>query len=261
MNGRDEDGRLNDIENDSRTVEIFGDKISSQKGRDILRIGFININGIPNFNDHSKNDHLFQSIVGLQMDVMGLAEVNRDWSKISTNHGWRSRTRGWWEASKLVISYNRNDCNMTDSQPGGTILCSINKLAHRARESGVDETGLGRWGWTRYRGKRGITTVIISAYRPCKPSSAGMSTAYMQQQRFLDLKKDDRNPREAMLEDLGDQLQVFKDNNDQIILLMDCNEDVGSRPMQEWLREQELTEVISSTHDQSPAPPTYNRGS
>lgn len=59
-NTRDEYARLLDIEHNSRAVDIFGDKISSQKVKNIFRIGFINNHGVPSFNNHEnivyKND-------------------------------------------------------------------------------------------------------------------------------------------------------------------------------------------------------------
>ncbi len=39
-------------------------------------------------------------------------------------------------------------------QLGGTALFSIDKASHRVVEKGIDESKLGRWVWTRYRGKK-----------------------------------------------------------------------------------------------------------
>ncbi len=260
----DEEGRTRtDISKNKISIEIYGNEIkNNNKETDSLRIGFININGIPSFNSHAKNNETYQAMLKNKMDVMGFAEINKNWDKIEENHQWRQRTRHWWEAAKTSMSFNSNDCSSSDFQPGGTIVTAINRAAHRVRKVGRDKSGLGRWSWLRFRGKNNITMVIISAYRPCKPSrqSAGTNTTYAQHIRYLDAMGDDRNPRQAFLEDLAEEIESLQGNADQIILMMDCNEDIQSETIQTWLDQNQLTEAISTMHQGSTAPATYHRG-
>ena len=76
--------------------ERFGDKLLPLD-ENTLRIGYININGLPDYNEHSKNKLLFESLSNLNPGIMGMSEINRCWRHIPHEHGWTDRTRGWWE--------------------------------------------------------------------------------------------------------------------------------------------------------------------
>ena len=68
------------------------------------------------------------------------------------------------------LSYNTNNRKDTKwNQYGGTgITLNIDMRARMTKGgSGGDPTKLGRWTWARIGGKDGITTVFVSAYRPC----------------------------------------------------------------------------------------------
>ena len=83
--------------------------------------------------------------------------------KVETRDNWRSRTKGLNVHSNLT-------CNTTElpisspCQPGRTGVILPPTMASRVIGTGNnDKRGLGRWAWTRLRGKdRAIT--IISAY-------------------------------------------------------------------------------------------------
>ena len=67
---------------------------------------------------------------------------------------------------------------------------------------------------------------VISTHRPCIPTDPGENTVHSQHQRFLDNNHDNRTPRTALLEDLAEHIAAALEGGDQIVLLMDCNEDV-----------------------------------
>ena len=48
-----------------------------------------------------------------------------------------------------------------------------------------------------------------------------------------------------------------QDNGKQIVLLMDCNEDVRSSTTHSWLQDHALTDVILTKHGKDNAPVTY----
>ena len=81
-----------------------------------------------------------------------------------------------------------------------------NTLSPRVIGKGKDSTGLGRWTWTRLRGKERAVT-MISAYRPCKPSTAGIQTVYEQHTRVLPLAQE---PRSQFLLELRKTIEKFK---------------------------------------------------
>ncbi len=239
--------------------DYYGDKLINKED-DELRIAFININGIPATNDEPKNHRLFEAITESQIDIIGMTEINKCWHRVDEEHKWHNRTRGWWESSNSTIGYNTKDSASGVFQPGGTLITSINKPAHRIIETGKDPTGLGRWTWQRFRGKQNITLRIVSAYRPCIPSTAGPNTTYSQQQRYFDAMKVKRCPREALLEDLGKEIKKWSESNDQIIAMMDCNESVTSAPIKMWAQQLGLEELITKKHCNVKPTATYNRG-
>lgn len=183
--------------------EVYGDTITLRQER-ILRIAQININGIPESKDEEKNVQLRQAINDYDLQIVGLSETNRCWHLLEEDNQWRNRTKGWWETSHSSIAYNVQDGELSTSfQPGGTTVLSINEAAHRVMEIGRDDLGLGRWSWTKFRGKHNVTVKVICAYRPCLINAPGENTVHCQHQRVLNLTHDSRSPRQALLEDLG----------------------------------------------------------
>jgi hypothetical protein len=231
-------------------AEYFGNQLRRITNNNTLRIGFININGFPESAANPKNKSIFNTISTKQIGILGIAELNKCWHLLNEKDKWKDRTRGWWESSHCVLGYNCNDGDIaTPFQPGGTAVLSINTTCHRIIESGKDSTGLGRWSWSRYRGKHNVTLRIISAYRPCKPSNPGPNTAYSQQQRYLDRHGDHRCPRDAILEDLGRCVHTWRALGDQIILMADFNEDVEGDNIKNWYEALQLQNAISHLHN------------
>ena len=66
----------------------------------------------------------------------------------------------------------------------GTGVVLSYTMVPRVIDKGVDTRGLGRWIWTKLQGKEQAVT-ILSAYRPCKPSSSRVQTVYEQHTRAL----------------------------------------------------------------------------
>ena len=112
----------------------------------------------------------------------------------------------------------------------GTAVFSIDRAAHRAIDKGMDNTGLGRWSWARYRGKHLHVISVLSAYRPNPPG--GPFTAYAQQARYFNSKVDSRCPRNAFIKDLCLQLKQMLDQGDHIALLIDGNLNMGCSDLQ-----------------------------
>ena len=145
----------------------------------------MNINGVHPDNNNAKNDIIKQEINDNEFDIYGFTETNRCWHLLPQETRWHERTIGWWETLKSTVSYNTQDIDSVPYQPGGAMLLSINKTAHRAIESGVDERGLGRWAWTLYRGKHNTTLKIISAYRPSTAHKNSDHSIFNEKIRYL----------------------------------------------------------------------------
>ena len=124
------------------------------------------------------------------------------------------------------IAYNIRDQEPVSYQPGGNLLLSINKAAHRVKQIDKDPTGLGRWTSTVFRGKQNIVLRVILVYRAYK--SRGPNSAYMQQQQYFDTINRDICPQEAVLDDLGAMIKTCHERQEQVVLMMDCNENTQS---------------------------------
>ena len=240
-----------------RELEIYGDKLITKQSN-ILRLVFLNVNSIPVSNESPKNNMLYQSIVESEADIVGMSETNRNWNLIDSNHRWYDRTRGWFENSHSSLAHNTTNLDSAPYQPGGNLLLSIDKAAHRVFEKDKDPTGLGRWTSTVYRGKRNIKLRVITAYRACR--SAGPNSAYMQKSRYLDAIKRGICPRQALLQDLGEAIKTSHNNGEQVVLMMDCNSNVQDSQFQAWIEDIGLENGLLD--EACPImPATYHRGS
>ena len=215
---------------------------------------------MPKDKNQEKNKSIQEAIDRTHTDIIGMTETNLRWNKLPQQHQWIERTKGVWESSHHTIGHNTRDIGQSEFQPGGCITLSLGSACHRAESKGIDPTKLGRWTWTRYKGINGITLRVITAYRPCNITGAGPSTVHSQHQRYLDTKDDHRTPREAMLTDLLSEISTWRDNGEQIILLMDCNEDVRNRRFKQKMLNAGLTEAITNDNERLTCP-THSRGS
>ena len=227
------------------------------KDEDVIRIGLINIRGVPESNQDPKNKHIKATIEITRFDHTGLTEINKQWNCVHTDHRWFNRIKQWWQHKKSIVSYNTKDINSDAYQPGGTISLTVGELTSRVYKTGKDKL-LGRWSWTSYRGCRGIITTIITGYRPCR-NMTGNNTNYLQHKKVLMALGLQTCPREKWLEDIAVFIKQRQQQNEQIIIMADFNEDVGSTRLKRWANELELREII--TEKVQASPPTRNNGS
>jgi hypothetical protein len=102
-----------------------------------------------------------------------MAETNLDWRMVKEEDRLYLRTKEWWESTHLRFSHNRTSPPLNVKQWGGTALFSLNQAAHCVVEKGSDNSQLGRWCWTKYRGKNNHLLRIYSAYCPSPPVGPG----------------------------------------------------------------------------------------
>ena len=243
------------------TMEAFdkpwGHNLVSQPS-DTFRIGLLNPGGIPIDLKNAKSTLLRQFITKTKMDVIGLIETNVNWRYAPINQRLPERTRGWWENIHLNSACYENYNNPQPAQPGGVSLWSINKGAHRVMEQGKDLRGLGRWAWTRYRGKGGVNLRYVAAYRPVL-NKTGIISVWSQQRGYFDSINDDRCPRDIFTDDLCKEIVQWLETGDQLIIGLDANEDVRNGSFSARLQQLGLQETIIAQHGNE-APATYIRG-
>jgi hypothetical protein len=235
--------------------ETFGD-IPGKKGENTLRVGFLNIGGLPLESKKIKNDLLRRGISALECDVFGIAEINTDWRLITEDNQLHSRTKGWWEALHISQAHNCVIPPVDRRQWRGTALFTLNKASHRVISKGKDDTKLGRWCWTRFRGKNNNTLRIFLAYGPNLPT--GPLLVHSQHRSVFLAQKDNRDPRVAFPQDLSSAIKEAKAEGDQIILLMDGNMDMRNSALSCILNSLQMTEVILRRHGND-GPSTFHR--
>mgnify|MGYP003529804912 CR=1 FL=1 len=165
---------------------------------------------------------------------------------------------GWFEALGINTAYYEKHEAGSIFQPGGVSLWSIGVGIHQTQSTGQDPSGLGRWAWTRYRGRQGIHLRVVTAYRPVLNTSGALSV-WNQQKAHFEAKDDDRCPRAIFTEDMPKEIRNWKEEGDQIVIGIDANEDVHTGKLAKAFRDKGLIELCTESNGQNGLT-TYNRG-
>jgi hypothetical protein len=175
--------------------EVFWDKLT-KKQKDHLRIGFLNIGSLSFQANNFKDEALRNGITTMEFNFFGVAETNIDWRLLREQDRLYARTKEWWESLHLSLSHNYATPPADRRQWGGNALFSIAKASHRVIEKRSDPLKLGRWSWTKFRGRDNHVLKVYCAYCPNPPS--GPLSVFAQQRNALLRQQDSRNPRVAL---------------------------------------------------------------
>ena len=152
-----------------------------------IRITSKNIGGLGKFAGNTKEEYFKEWIINSEIDCIGVQEHNlnlrvcTDKDRISE----RMKTVAW-EFFKVVSGYNKHHTGSNRHLFGGTMVLTQGQFCHRVATTGADELGLSRWSWMHVKGVNKASARIISAYRPCKTTSAiRNSTVYRQQLKYF----------------------------------------------------------------------------
>ena len=216
-----------------------------------FRIHSQNIQNIPVEAYKLKSRGIAKELKKKLADVYLWQEVGLCWAKLPAADSWKSRTPRMHLHSNFA--YNNTEINNSvPYQPGGVGVLLTNTLSPRVIGKGKDPTGLGRWTWTRLRGKERAVT-MISAYRPCKPSTAGIQTVYEQHARVLPLAQE---PRSQFLLDLRKSIEKIQAKGDVVFVGMDLNDPIERHDFQKFFAELNMHEAILVTHPKTSPPAT-----
>ena len=163
------------------------------------------------------------------------------------------------EGLHCCLGYNEHE-RFSPYQQGGTFLAANPIICSHFRDMGVDPTGLGRWSWMRFEGKR-ITIRIVVAYQPCVTRKQSTSSTMAQQRRYWRMKNTRACPRVLFRRDLMQHLQMWRDDGDKLVVLLDSNENMSSGPLARLFRNStlQLQDVICARSKQE-GPATFIRG-
>jgi hypothetical protein len=239
--------------------KTWGDK-RVVKRKEMLRIGIVNVGGMTTEKrTNSKMEEIHQYVSKLELDIVGFSECNVMWNNVPAGGQLREQTRGWWKTIQINTAYYSGYQTKAKSIAGGVSLWSIDTGAHRITSQGRDESGLGRWAWTRYKGKSEIHIRVIMGYRPVLNKTGPLST-WNQQKGFFLNQDEDRCPRDMFTSDIGREIELWLAMGDQLVLGLDTNEDIYSGVFSRAMAQLGLTEAITNAHGDG-APATYKRGS
>jgi hypothetical protein len=234
----------------------FGDLMELKK-KHTLQIGFQNIGGVSAKCNKIKDDILRIGLGKFDFDVFRIAEVNVNWAHVPEAERLVHRSKQWWECSHFTYANNRHSTNRLTHQYGGVAMWSIGKAAHRVIALRRDPTGLGRWVWTRYRGRNNITLRIFTAYRP-NPPAEGPFTVHAQHRTYFNSLNVDKCPRQAFLDDLCIDIRLAQEEGDNTVVMLDGNEDMRSGKVYEAFHNCNLHEATIHRHGTT-TPSTYIR--
>ena len=223
-----------------------------------FRLSDININNLETHHASAKDKQLYQAIEDYDISILGLQEVGVDWSRIPRIAQMQQRLNSWFEkgTTKCVMEHNRHDKVKLAKQWGGTGIIARNKISYYARGRGTDSKGLARWTWARYQGIQDQHFRFVSIYQPCRNTS-GQMAVYAQHRETLQDNNDDREPRQAFLEDLKTALIEWLDTGDHIVVGGDVNESVLHPSIVDLFTECGLTNLIFDMHGSDGAPRSY----
>ena len=173
----------------------------------------------------SKSRKFVSTIREYDIDGFCLQEIGIDWDDIDTRDQWHHRTDGKLQ-EQSIFAHNKHERGENGIQFGGTGVIVTDDLRFSIKESGKDPSGLGRWCWTKFQRKEYVTR-LVSVYRPC--DSNGELSVASQHRRFFYSKETARDPRQAILEDLGEELDKWTEAGENILLFIDANTDVWKR--------------------------------
>jgi len=126
--------------------------------------------------------------------------------------------------------------------------------------TGSDPSGLGCWVWFALSGWTGITTRIISAYRPSDSSRVQTNSVRAQHCSYLLSQDNPCPPRLAFFHDLGLAISTWQADGDNIILMADMNGDIRKAEISSFAINLGLQESILAAHPTLLPPITFKRG-
>jgi hypothetical protein len=144
---------------ENRLSGIYGDHIKPKR-KNMVRILFQNPQGIGRLDLNGqmhmdKLNAIKTFTLKHAVDVVGFAEVNKDWRNIPQSQTLWEATSGWFEYRRLVTGINQRIISSLQIQFGGTLLLTINETAHRIVATDKDPRLLGRWTSVLLNGKNG----------------------------------------------------------------------------------------------------------
>jgi hypothetical protein len=247
--------------------------MTQKKDEEMVRILFQNVGGIGfmsgDINQESvKIEKLKRLIIDKSIDIVGLAEVNKDWRCVDTEHTVWKATERWREHRRVQVGHNTSRPAQRERQIGGTLMMAFDEVCFRVSKRGVDRRGLGRYSWMEFNGIGGVKTTCITAY--CPVISASPGGAFSQHLVYMATHANDDEssehfipqayvncPRALFGYDLKHFIQDRQENGHQIMLMGDFNSEYSL--LRTWMADLALLDIIGKKHGVDDVPRTHSR--
>lgn len=197
----------------------------------------------------------------VQADVICGQEHNLDTTQSCVRSIIFATTQQHWNRSRVIFGTTPIPF-VNRYKPGGTFQVTVNNGTSRIVNQSKDKWG--RWVLQTFQGKEGRRVTIVTAYQVVTDVTPTGSITAATQQRSLLIQAQDRiqQPRAAFRHDLLQCLTELRESGDEILLIGDFNEQLGSDPdgMSRIVCSLSLVDALREYHSQEP-PATYARGS
>jgi hypothetical protein len=228
----------------SRPPGTFFGNNSTHKENRHTRVLFQNIQGFKLDKDDAKQKGLWECLRAERVGISLLSEMNVNWKSVRRGLSWFDQIRAFATHSHYssVAYYEHREIPTSSMfQYGGCTATLLGKVAHAARSSGKDPTGLGRFTWVRIRGRArqniedemdGVPRlgsrdlVVVSAYRPNK-ESVYTGSIWQQQRNYWTDRAEEMEPRAKFTADLKALISNWRTEGCEVIVGIDANEDVS----------------------------------
>ena len=245
---------------DKRWNTPFGDKRhrGGPEDNNILRLATFNIGGFPRMDLRGSTKFARMREEMINIDCVGLGELNRNWLKTNMQQSLYQRLSSWWPRQKTIQTWLKDHEWPSEYQQGGVSLTMTKeKIAKYMQEKGDDVSGLGRWVWATIEGHSDVKTVVIQAYRPPRNTKDYGST-YVQQRAA----SGENDPVKIFDQDILELVDGFLEEHFQVILMGDFNMPInGTSRLERELKERGIYDAIQRHYTYQKAPNTHARGS
>ena len=172
--------------NDKNAWELNGNSLNG-KSEGMIRLYFENVDGFSvdvdkNCRHNKKLKYLNNLLSRMEVDVMGAVETRTHYDLLPGLHS-LSKLLDQRDGGRCKGSHNKHE-RFSLCQQGGTCIATNECLVDNYVDSGVDDTGLGRWSWIRLKGRNTVTR-IVAAYSPCVTRKTAQSATIAQHRRYI----------------------------------------------------------------------------
>ena len=240
--------------------DVLGEKLDEH-----TRLYFNNFNGFQLDGQGGKFEAICKETLNIQADLMCGAEHNLDTIKSYVRNTLYATAKRTLEHHQLAIA-SSDLPSSNNYKPGGTFILASGDICGKILGKSINDP-MGRWTQLRIAGRDNLVLNVFCAYQVCKKNvktamKKDKFTAIAQQISML--RRDgvnDPNPRKQFRKDLLKCMKKCITDKEEILLVGDFNEALGSdhQGMAKIFRELHLVDIMSAMHGVQEVS-TYARG-